>query len=149
MLPKISITEINKVLFEGVADKRVHIKNVLKADITKRNQFLQPLIDNGQTFDVVVIKEEAHSYTVIIKVSPGICNVISNHEDKLFVSMGRCDVSNIYHYKQCFHCQKLGHNQLNVFIKMNIPPACTVPRHIHLNNVLRKLKRNRINVRTA
>ena len=65
---------------------REHDKNVLKDDIMKRNQFLQPLIDNGQTFDVVVIKEEAHSYTVIIKESPEIRNLISNHEDKLFVN---------------------------------------------------------------
>ena len=67
MLPKITLTGINQAM---LADRREHNRNVLKADITKRNQFLQPLIDNGQTFDVVVIKEEVHSYTVIIKVSP-------------------------------------------------------------------------------
>ena len=77
-------------------------------DFLKRNQFLQPLIDKEHMFDVVVIKEERQSYTVIIKVSPEIREMISNHDDKLFVSLGRCGVNDRYHM-QCYHCQKLGH----------------------------------------
>ena len=86
MFPKITITGIDKVLFATeVDDKRDHDKNVVKMDILKRNQFLQPFIDKEHMFDVVVIKEELQSYTDIIKVSPEIQKMISNHDDKLFV----------------------------------------------------------------
>ena len=66
-------------------------------------------MDDGHTFDVVVIKEETHSFTAAIKVSPEIRSTIGKNDDKLFVSLGRCDVKDRYHYLQCFHCQKLGH----------------------------------------
>ena len=115
MLPKITITGVNKALFTGgngdaeFTDNREHYKQAVKMDIMQRNPFLQPLIDNEHTFDVVVVKEEVQSYTVVIKVSPEVRNLINNHGNKLFVSLGRCDVKDRYHYTQCFHCQKLGH----------------------------------------
>ena len=60
-------------------------------------------------FDIVVIKEEEHSHSTVIKISPEIRDIIMKHGDKLFISLSRCDISDRYHYKQCFHCQRLGH----------------------------------------
>ena len=116
MLPKITITGINKTLFAtecDISDKRKHDKDTARMDIIRRNIFLQSLIERDQIFDVVVVKEEPHSYTVVVKVSPEIRKAISNQGDKLYISLGRCNVSDRYHYMQCFHCQHLGHISTN------------------------------------
>ena len=149
MLPKISINGINKMLFiteDPVQDKRNYEKNVLKNDIMRRNQFLQPLINEGHTFDIVVIKEEEHSYSTVIKISPEIRDIIMKHGDKLFISLSRCDISDRYHYKQCFHCQRLGHISTECPQKDDAP-TCMYCAGIH--NVRINWTRNHINAPTV
>ena len=97
------------------------MKQMVKDDILKRNPFLKPLVDAGQTFDVVVLKEELTSYTVVIKISPEVRNLININGNKLFISLSRCEVKDRFHFIQCFHCQRIGHISTNCPDKAKMP----------------------------
>ena len=115
MMPKVTVHGISEVLFEG-CENREQMCNVLLDDIIKRNANVKSVIDGAPTefITVVMVHKKINTndhvtYTAVLKMSSAVRKAIFNNDNKLYVSLKRCKVTDRYHVKQCYHCQKPGH----------------------------------------
>ena len=49
------------------------------------------------------------SYFAVLKMSAAVRKTIAGKNNRLYVSLRRCKVTDRYHVKQCYHCQRPGH----------------------------------------
>ena len=117
-LPKVTVFNINDVLFDD-CDKsdREEMKSVLLKDILARNGDIKQLMDSNdnEVLEVVMLQKSMPydnivTYSAALKMSCNIRKVIHNKNNKLYVSLSRCNVVDRYHVLQCYHCQKYGHH---------------------------------------
>ena len=117
LVPKVTVTGINEVLFESCnKDNRDEMKAILLKDILDRNSSVNALIDSSENnfLTVVMIQKvmpnrDTVSYMAVLKMSSPVRKAIHDNGNKLYVSLNRCRVTDRYHVKQCYHCQKHGH----------------------------------------
>ena len=117
LVPKITVTGINEVLFESCnKEDNDGMKKILLDDILNRNCNLKTLTESSKDefLSVVMIQKvmpNAHtvSYTAALKMSSKVRKMIYDNDNKLYISLNRCKVYDRYHIKQCYHCQRHGH----------------------------------------
>ena len=132
LLPKVTVTGIHEVLFESCdKNNRDEMKSVLLDDILNRNPILRTMSDSpANVLSVVMIQkvmptENTISYTAVLKMSSQIRKAIHDNGNRIYVSLNRCKVTDRYHVKQCYHCQKPGHLSKDCADKKeNKSPAC-------------------------
>ena len=144
MLPKLTITNIPTDIFIGIdisdKDKREDVKNVLKEHILKKNASTQELVRLNHTFEVVYINANKNERfcTSAIKVSPTIRKkIIFENEGYLYIGNSKCQVSDRYFYKQCYHCQQIGHISKDC-PSHNEKPICMYCSESHSTRFCRK-----------
>lgn len=115
MMPKVTVHGISEVLFE-FCENRDEMCDVLLDDIIKRNTVVKSLIDSNSSefISVVMVQKKMNShdyvtYTAVLKMSSAVRKAIFDNGNKLYISLRRCKVTDRYHVKQCYHCQKPGH----------------------------------------
>ena len=125
--PKVTIMGINEVLFNecNLEDKDT-MKTVLLNDIIARNSSVKSVIDSSddEFLQVVMLQKtmpsvNTVSYTAALKMSSKVRKVIYENDNKLYVSLKRCNVFDRYHVVQCYHCQTPGHLSNNCPSKKN------------------------------
>ena len=116
MLPKLTITNIPTDIFTGIdiedTNNREDVKSILKTHILKKNAYAQELVDLNHTLDVVYINANNNERfcTSAIKVSPLIrTKIIFENGGYVYIGNSKCQVSDRFFYKQCYHCQQIGH----------------------------------------
>lgn len=118
LLPKLTILGIEPSIFDSVdssltaEEKRVQQKSIIKSSIMCKNEGIKSLIDIGHTLEVVYLNKSQNStkFTVGIKVSPSIRSfVFQNQHGKLFIGNNSLFVEDRFFFKQCYHCQQVGH----------------------------------------
>ena len=130
--PKVTIYGINEVLFENCdTGNRDDMKAVLLDDILNRNSAIKILSErNGNFLNVVMIQKvmpsvNTVSYNAVLKMSSEMRKALHDNGDKIYVSLNRCKISDRFHIKQCYHCQKPGHISKDCRDKKeNKPPTC-------------------------
>ena len=87
------------------------VKDQLINTIINKNETVKCLIDNNNaTLEVIYVQKHKNSCTAALKVSSNLREHILNKlAGKLYVFSARCNVEDRFFYKQCFHCQALGH----------------------------------------
>ena len=119
--PKVTINGINEVLFDScdTTDKDA-MKNALLNDILARNPTVKSVIDSSTNdfIKVVMLQKSMPSlntvlYTAALKLSSNVRRVIHENNDKLYISLNRCNVYDRFHVVQCYHCQEPGHVSKN------------------------------------
>ena len=150
MLPKLTISGIDSSIFDSIdsnmsiEDKRLHHKATIKNSIISKNDMIKRLTDTGHTLEVVYMKgSESSRIMAAIKVSPAIRTVIfQNQHGKLFVGNNCLPVEDRFFFKQCFHCQQLGHESVDC-PKSAETPVCFYCMGSHQSkNCLKKKSRN-------
>ena len=101
LLPKLKLLRI------GSSYKKQD-KDVLRLALLEKNSCIKGLVDQGHTFDVIIIDEVFHY--AVLKVSPEIRNAILEKRT-IFLDMESLEVQDQFHVIQCFSCQQLGHKR--------------------------------------
>ena len=117
MLPKITVGGVPEDFFHVIdncpsrEDRRVAEKKLVYDSIRDKNYVLNDLIQKGHTMEVVFIsKSKSGKYTLGLKVSPVIrATIFDKHHCSIYLGSGRYQVSDRFHFRQCYHCQLLGH----------------------------------------
>ena len=116
--PKITVSGISELVFDGCAEDEDEMKKVLVDEILARNSTVNDIIqscsEEEDFIKVLFLKKVNHkygqcSYTAAIKVSPKVRHSIHLLGNKLFVYLNRCKVFDRFYVTQCFRCQKIGH----------------------------------------
>ena len=100
-----SVTELSAVEYRDC------VKDQLIKTIQEKNDSVKSLIDNQKAIlEVIFVQKHKNSCTAALKVSPNMReHIVDICQGKLFVFSARCNVEDRFFYKQCFHCQALGH----------------------------------------
>lgn len=100
--PSISITGITEAIS----------KDDLVTEVRKQNDYINTLIENGNTFKVLFMKpptENFSNYQVIALVSPAIRDAITANRNRLFIGLQSCRVYDRFYVKRCNKCNDFGH----------------------------------------
>ena len=100
-LPKITISHVPKY---APTDKQS-----IKDQIVKSNQWLENLIDEGETFEVIFTYVVRDWKSIVCKVSPKIRSHTFFNGSALRVANRSCPVKDRFHVKQCGKCLGFGH----------------------------------------
>ena len=121
LLPKITISGIQSADYkEGDALK-------LQNAICEKNQSIKQLIEQGNTFEILFIKEDwqKNNFSVAaVKISKEIYSEIRQLKYQLYIDFTRCRVSDRFHLPQCYGCQKFGHTSNNCQMKEHNIQVC-------------------------
>ena len=103
-LPSISIV--------GVDEK--YTKEELMDCIKMQNESIRALIENGQEFSIVFLKEPRDPsknkfYQIVARVSGDIRSAIKSLGNKLYIGLISCNVHDRFFIKRCNKCQGYGH----------------------------------------
>ena len=133
MLPKLTVSGIDSSLLDSIdsnlshEETRTQQKSIIKNSIISKNDRIKQLTDAGHTLDVVFMKWSGNSSdraTVAIKVSPAIrAMIFQNQYGKIFIGNNSLSVEDRFFFKQCFHCQQLGHVSTDC-PKLDEDPVC-------------------------
>ena len=119
MLPKISLTGVNNCIFDDVNKtlNKDDTRTAQKAEILRllcdKNPCLQELVGEGHTCEVVYVNTSgtgSHNVQIGLKVSPAIrCALLCQQSGFVFLPGNRYLFKDRFHFKQCYHCQLIGH----------------------------------------
>ena len=118
MLPKLTVKGIESSIFDSLdsslsnEEKRVNQKMTIVNSITSKNEVIKSLVDVGHTLEVVYLNQlnDSNKLTVALKVSPSIRTAIfKNQQGKIFIGNNSLLVEDRFFFKQCYHCQQIGH----------------------------------------
>ena len=87
-------------------------KTELEQNIYRQNKPISQLIDQGSQLKVVFTRKPPNGkdyYTVIIRVSPDIRNVLHKMKNKIHIGVSVHSIVDRFHVKRCNRCQGLGH----------------------------------------
>ena len=101
LLPKLKVFKIDE-------SYKKEDKEMLKADILKKNPYIGAFSSDQHVFDVIIIDEKQHF--CILKVSPEIREAIMKR-GSIFINMESHIVKDQVHVIQCFCCQEHGHKK--------------------------------------
>ena len=101
LLPKIKVFKVDECYTKDD-------KEVLKMAILEKNPYINALVSDNHTFEVLIIDEKYHY--CIIKVSPTLRDAIIKR-GSLFIDMESHNVKDHVHVIQCFSCQDHGHKK--------------------------------------
>ena len=99
--PKITISHIPKYIPIEKED--------IKKLIVKSNKWLENLINEGETFDVIFSYDVRDWRSVVCKVSPKIRSHTFSNNKTLRIANRSCPVKDRFHVKQCGKCLGFGH----------------------------------------
>ena len=89
--------------------------DTLRDQILKVYQEVKDLVDAGETFNVLSVKQQRNSsgvnklYQASVRVSNSIRKFIENRDNYLSIGLYRCKVYDHFYVKRCNRCQKYGH----------------------------------------
>lgn len=118
MLPKLTIRGIDSSIFSSIDaslsddERRTYQKTSIVNAIISKNDGIKSLKDAGHTLDVVYLNQPPNSskLAVGLKVSPAIRSYLfSNQQGKIFIGNSSLSVEDRFYFKQCYHCQQIGH----------------------------------------
>ena len=118
MLPKVTVAGVDPSLLDNVdpnlplADKRQQQKLVIRNSIICKNDCIKVLTDIGHTLEVVYLNkpDSSHWMTIALKVSPAIRNsLFKDQQGYIFIGNNSLPIEDRFFFKQCFHCQQVGH----------------------------------------
>ena len=75
------------------------------------------LLNESQDFQQMAIrqlKSQDQLSQIILKVTPALCRISSNHGDKLFIGISSCVIYDRAQVVRCYNCQEYGHMKHNV-----------------------------------
>ena len=129
MLPKITVLGVPLSIFDELTyneddanELRVKEKAILRDQFLQKNDDIKTLVDEGHTFEIVYINKCLKSCTVAVKVSPLLRNTVINAKSSsVYIENRKCTVVDRFFYKQCYHCQKIGHTSHNCPGKLDLP----------------------------
>ena len=118
LLPKLSVDGIDTGIFEGIdqglsyEDKREQQKRVLKNSIINKNTCIKSLVDSGHTLEIVYVNmaKNSSNVSIALKVSPSIRSALfTAQHGRIFIGNNSLDIEDRFYFKQCYHCQQIGH----------------------------------------
>ena len=133
MMPKVTVHGISEILFETCnKEDRDEMKSTLLSDIVRRNSTVKRVLDSDTSEFVSVVmlqkKMTTHdsvTYTAVLKMSCGVRKAIFDNNNRLYISLNRCKVTDRYHVMQCYHCQEPGHSSTDCSAKKSSElPTC-------------------------
>ena len=80
--------------------------------LRNQNPFLDGLIANGESFNILFMKPPSDNYDnfqIVARVSPQIRDAINAHSNRLFISSTSVRVYDRFYIKRCNRCNKFGH----------------------------------------
>ena len=103
--PKITIYDINS---DDYTNKN---KKDLKAAILNKNPSIQSIITEEKSFDILFLTKDKKKGTskAVVKLHPDILKAIKDSKYRIYVDFATCRVSDRFFVKQCYKCQKFGH----------------------------------------
>lgn len=101
LLPKLKVFKIDE-------SYKKEDKEMLQADILKKNPYIGAFSSDQHVFEVIIIDEKQHF--CILKVSPEIRQAIMKR-GSIFLDMESHIVKDQVHVIQCFSCQEHGHKK--------------------------------------
>ena len=107
--PKITIYDIKS---DDYTNKN---KGDLKTAILNKNPLIKSVLTEEKSFDILFLtKDKARNTSkAVVKLHPDILKVIQKAKYKIFIDFGICRVSDRFFVKQCYKCQKFGHQSEN------------------------------------
>ena len=119
MLPKISLNAVHSSIFNevqsGLKDEQLRVAQ--KAEIMRlildKNPCFQKFIDDGHTCEVIYVNTKGKGVNNVyigLKVSPALRNaILTEQSGYVFFPGNRYLFKDRFHFKQCYHCQLMGH----------------------------------------
>ena len=110
------------------------VKDQLINSIVEKNDGVKSLIDSGSsTLEVVYVQKHRNTCTAALKLSPELRDhIMKACNAKLYVFSARCRIEDRFFYRQCFHCQKLGHISKSC-PNIHLDPICMYCSGHHLS----------------
>ena len=100
-LPKMTISYVPKYISTD--------KQSIKDLIVESNPWLEDLVDEGETFEVIFTYEVRDWRSIVCKVSPLIRARLFHNRSALRIANRSCPVKDSFHVKQCGKCLGFGH----------------------------------------
>ena len=107
-LPKVTISRVPKYIHMH-GDSPEGIKKTIMCS----NQWLQAMIESGETFAVLFSYEVREYRNIVCKVSPRIRSDILKRGSSLRIENRSCRVNDRFHILQCGKCLEFGHKAQN------------------------------------
>ena len=119
-LPKITISDIS------TNDYSNDNKQELKAAILNKNPKIKACVEEDKSFDILFLTQGNLKTTckAIVRVHPDILAVIKTMRYRLYLDFASCRVSDRFHVKQCYRCQKFGHRNDACPLKLKNSHIC-------------------------
>ena len=114
-LPSISIAGITETQWNPLHVTPEGITNFIQK-LRDQNPFLDGLITDGETFNVIFMKPPNgvyNNFQIVARVSPKIRDAISAHWNRLFIGATSVRVYDRFYVKRCNKCNKFGHYKDN------------------------------------
>jgi hypothetical protein len=120
MLPKISLNAVHNSIFgeieSGLKDEELRIaqKAEIKSLILDKNPCFHKLhIEDGHTCEVIYVNTKgkgANNVYIGLKVSPALRSaILTEQAGYIYFPGNRYLFTDRFHFKQCYHCQLMGH----------------------------------------
>ena len=139
LLPKITVTGIPTFILDdhGIegddedSEVREAQKGLVISMIKDKNPAVAKLAGEGHTLSVVFISKIIERYgreerTLALKISPAIRSAILMQQGgKLYLGSSSYPIKDRHHFKQCYHCQNVGHTSHDCpDVKEKKPSTC-------------------------
>lgn len=96
--PKLTISDL---------DSDITSKEILEEKILEKNELIQKLKEEGDSFKVIFLDTE--DKFAVLEVSSRMRQCIKKSDDRVCVDLQQHRVRDRFHVLQCFHCQGYGH----------------------------------------
>ena len=120
LLPKITISNIDGNTYNTNDTEK------LKQSICEKNPTIRDLIEKGNEFDILFMKEDVRGNSIIavVRVDQHIYEEVQKLKFQLYIDFNRCKVTDRFHVTQCYGCQKFGHTRNPCPSKQNGSLVC-------------------------
>ena len=114
ILPKLTISYVPKYISVE--------KESVEESIIRSNEWLDDLMDDGETFEVIFSYDVRDWKSIVCRVSPNIRSHIIRNGNSLRIENRSCPVKDRFHIPQCGKCLGFGHRSR---MCMRDRPACS------------------------
>ena len=121
MLPKMTVHNVRNCVLDDMAvnsennleQTRDLEKKTLRELILAKNTSIQPLVALGHTFEIIYLNKNKFgekNLTIGLKVSPAVRTaILDKQRGYIYIDCQSYAVSDRFYFKECYHCQMLGH----------------------------------------
>ena len=153
MLPKMTVHNVRNCVLDDIIvnsecsaleQTRDLEKKTLRDLILAKNTSIQSLVALGHTFDIIYLNKNKFgekNMTIGLKLSPAVrAAILDKQRGYIYIDCQSYAVSDRFYFKECYHCQMLGHISTDCSNKTKAPTCmycmgkhmskdCTHKRH--------------------